>query len=203
MRKLLLLLLGVSLTTGAADLFDYGGAYTWQGYLYTQADPPALVSADPTFQAADCNLVRDGATAEACDNTPVWETNGIFSHTISATEAAAGAITVVISDDSGTAFLDYGKDFASYDNDSAKHPDIGNDQLLTACVENAPTSPTCWTMQEIMCVLLAEATGRADYNTGTSTWTVSDPSNSQTRVTLVYGTDDGDRSSSTLALTDC
>lgn len=201
MKKLLYFLLAVALPVSASDLIPYGAAFAFQGGLYTQADPPVLVASDPTFQAADCNLVRDGAAAEQCDNAPTWETTGTFAWTMSAAEATAKNITVSISDDSATAFLDYTMTFATYDNDSANHPAIGNNQLIAICVEDADS--TCISLREALCVLLAEASGRADYTTGTSTWVVKDRSNTQTRLTLVYGTDDGDRSTSTYALTDC
>ena len=198
--KRLLFLLFAALPALASDLVPYGVEHDVQMALYTQDDPPALVSSDPTFQAADCNLIRDGAAAEACDNTPVWETNGVVSLTLSAAETAAENITVVLSDDSGTAFLDQWANYATYNNSSANHAGIGVDVNWDVCIEDADT---CLSAREIMCVLLAEAAGRGDYTPGTSTWVVADPSNTQTRLTLVYGTDDGDRTSSTIALTDC
>ena len=191
-----------ALPAHAADLVRYATAYGHQGALYQQTDPPVFVSADPTFQAADCTLIRDGAVAETCDNTPVWETNGVFSWTMSATEATADTITLILSDDSATAFLDYSQTFSTYDSASAEHTTLGANMTWDELIETAGV--TDYSARDILCVLLAEAAGRADYVTGTSTWTVADPSNTQTRLTLVYGTDDGDRNSSTLAVaTDC
>lgn len=51
---------------------------------------------------------------------------------------------------------------------------------------------------DILAWLLSEAVGRCDFNTGTNTWTCSDPNNSATRFVVVYGTDEGDRTSVTL-----
>jgi hypothetical protein len=51
---------------------------------------------------------------------------------------------------------------------------------------------------DILAWLLSEAMGECDYNTGTSTYTCSDPEGTGTRFQVVYGTDPGDRTSSTL-----
>ena len=63
--------------------------------------------------------------------------------------------------------------------------------------EDQGTPVTC---REAMSILLDEAAGTAVYTSGTRTWAVSDPSGTETRLTIVYGTDlDGDRDTSTLA----
>lgn len=51
---------------------------------------------------------------------------------------------------------------------------------------------------DILALLLSEAMGRCDYNTGTLVWTCADPDNTSTRFTIAYGTDSGDRDSVTL-----
>lgn len=55
-----------------------------------------------------------------------------------------------------------------------------------------------FTCQEVMSLLLSEAIGECTYTSGTRTWVCDDPSGTETRFTIVYGTElDGDRTSST------
>ncbi len=57
-----------------------------------------------------------------------------------------------------------------------------------------------YTCRELLSILLAEAAGTAVYTSGTRTWVVKDPSGTETRLTLLYGSElDGDRTTSTLA----
>lgn len=57
-----------------------------------------------------------------------------------------------------------------------------------------------YSCRETMSLLLAEAMGTCTYTAATRTFVCSDPSGSETRFTLVYGTDlDGDRTTSTPA----
>lgn len=200
MRKLWTLL-ALLPTLCFGELLDYNTAATIQGALYL-ADGTALVSSDPTFQDADCNYILDGGAATSCGSGVLtWEGNGAFSLDLPQAATNGATVTVIISDNSGSAFLDWAQTFRTYNNTSAGAPNIGNDALLAECVEDADT--TCLDLREVLCYNLAEAVGRGDNNTGTSTWTIADPSNTQTRVTIVYGTDPGDRTSVTLSDTDC
>ena len=57
-----------------------------------------------------------------------------------------------------------------------------------------------YTCREAMSLLLAEAMGTCVYTSSTRTWVCKDPSGTETRFTVVYGTDlDGDRDTSTPA----
>lgn len=201
MRKLVVLLAAFCAPLMAADLVPYGGAYTHQGTIYQQTDPLRLVASSPSFAAGDCLVIVDGATAANCDNLPTWETNGTFAWTMSAAEAAAGTITMILSDVTGAAWLDYSYTFQTYDNASATHTDLGNNQLIDICVEDAAAG-SCVSMREILCANLAYQAGEADFD-NVSTYTIQDPSGTQNRIVLVYGTHAGDRTSSTLTFTGC
>jgi hypothetical protein len=55
-----------------------------------------------------------------------------------------------------------------------------------------------YSCREAMSVILSEAVGTCVYTSDTRTWVCKDPSGTETRFTLVYGTDlDGDRDTST------
>ena len=59
---------------------------------------------------------------------------------------------------------------------------------------------SAYSAREVLSLLLSEAMGTCTYTTATRTWVCKDPSGTETRFTLVYGTElDGDRSSSTPA----
>lgn len=80
------------------------------------------------------------------------------------------------------------------------------DASANAAIAAAVMAETCedqnggYTVQECLSILLAEAAGTAVYTSGTRTWVVSDPSGTETRLTLVYGAElDGDRDTSTPA----
>lgn len=82
----------------------------------------------------------------------------------------------------------------------------GLNDPTAAAIAAAVMAETCedqgsgYTVQECLSILLAEAAGTATYTNGTRTWVVSDPSGTETRLTIVYGVDaDGDRSTSTPA----
>lgn len=82
----------------------------------------------------------------------------------------------------------------------------GLNDPTAAAIAAAVMQSTCedqgsgYTVQECLSILLAEAAGTATYSTGSRTWTVKDPSGSETRLTIVYGSSlDGTRTSSTPA----
>ena len=55
-----------------------------------------------------------------------------------------------------------------------------------------------YSAKEVLSVLLSEAVGTCTYTSGTRTWACSDPSGTETRFSIVYGTSlDGTRTSST------
>ena len=97
----------------------------------------------------------------------------------------------------------------AYDPPTKAEMDTGFANLndpTAAAIAAAVMAETCedqgsgYTVQECLSILLAEAAGVATYTTGTRTFVVSDPSGSETRLTLVYGSSlDGDRTSSTPA----
>ena len=82
---------------------------------------------------------------------------------------------------------------------------IGSAQLAASALDEiwnevAEDQGSTYTAREVLSLLLSEAMGTCTYTQGTRTWVCSDPSGTETRFTLVYGTElDGDRSSSTPA----
>jgi hypothetical protein len=82
---------------------------------------------------------------------------------------------------------------------------------ISADIAAIPTAVEIWntpcedqgggySCREVISMVFAEALGIAVYTPGTRTWVVSDPSGTEVRFTIVYGTDlDGDRDTSTPA----
>jgi hypothetical protein len=83
---------------------------------------------------------------------------------------------------------------------------IGSSELASTAVDEIwgevceDAGGTDYTCREVLSLLLSEAIGTCTYTAGTRTWVCKDPSNTETRFTLVYGSElDGDRSTSTPA----
>jgi len=120
---------------------------------------------------------------------------------VNVTNGVVDANTTLIEGADATDQINAAADTANTDYDAATGTEIAAVPTTAeiwgyTCEDQGAT----YTMQECMSIILAEAAGVATYTSGTRTWVVSDPSGSETRLTLVYGAElDGDRSTSTPA----
>lgn len=143
-----------------------------------------------SFEAGDVTLTKDDGTPANITSLPTDE--GVcYSAAFSATEMQTGRLHAWIVDQTNPkAWADWDIVVETY-GAGGLH---GALSWLAYCEDQG--SRTC---QEVASILLAEAVGQCSYTVGTSTWVCTDPEGNETRFTLVYGTDPGDRTDSTLA----
>ncbi len=162
-----------------------------------------------SIEAADASL----ATAQT-DLDTITGTNGVLvsDDAITAAKIAADAIgaSEIATDAIGSAEIASN----AIGNQELQNDAIAAQHIAVNAIGSSELAPTAideiWdealedvgdssTGRQIMRLLLAEAMGVCTYTQNTRTWVCKDPSDTETRFTLVYGTElDGDRQSSTL-----
>jgi hypothetical protein len=159
-------------------------------------------------RAIDNDVITAGAMAANAIGNSELGTDAISAAKIAAgaignSEIAAGAIG---SSELGTGAIDADSIAANAITAAKIATDaITADELSAAAIdeiwdEMAEDQGSVYSAREVLSLLLSEAIGTCVYTQGTRTWVCKDPSNTETRFTLVYGTElDGDRSTSTPA----
>lgn len=202
--------------TAATNITSTGGTtvpQTGDSYARLGAPAGASVSADnAAIKAETATIVADTNELQG-DHADGGRLDLIFDATLADTAEMQGDdVPGLISglNDVSAAEVKTQTDqaFADYDPPTKTEMDSGFSGLndpTAAVIAAAVMGATCedqgggLTVQECLSILLAEAAGTATYTSGTRTWAVSDPSGTEVRITLVYGSElDGDRSSSTL-----
>lgn len=186
------LLLTVLAGHSAADVWmlrPYGEAQTINVCLPDATDPTDY-EAGAAFVAGDVVVQKDEGVPANIGTLPTDE-GDCYSFPLTATEMQAARVQVTLIDQTVTKdWIDTAVYIDTYGADNALHDQLG---WSVTCEDQG--GRTC---QEVMSIVLAEAAGVCNYTPGTSTWVCSDPENNETRLTIVYGTDSGDRTSSTL-----
>lgn len=119
------------------------------------------------------------------------------ARTILAANYSTATNLQTVDDNVDTVLANVGSILTSVDTDGVELSTTAVQAIWDLNCEDQNGGITC---QEAMSIMLAENIGTCVYTASTLTWVCKDPSNTETRFTLVYGTElDGDRTTSTPA----
>ena len=200
MRKLLFALSFLATTALAGPYYaEYEVEKTIYFALYTQDDPPALQTS-ATFSPGDCKISEDGNAPVNCDNLPVNIGEGIYSWTMPVAELNNTHVVMTLQDAGGTGWIDFDAVIETYNNDSAEHSNLGNDQLMSEVVIDSTAVDI--DVRDALCFALAQLVGEATVSAGVSQ-TFQDPDGAGNVVTITFGTPEGTRTAVSLTPGNC
>lgn len=162
--------------------------------------PGARVITATTDNGATVDLTVNSAFDADPDSCPVYilaGNQGVIA-TNSTTFEAQVDVTSISGSSSAADNAESVFTNAGYAMSNSSIGDVAGD-VAGVVVESAPSTDI--TLQGALSLLLAEAFGECDFDSGMNVWTCNDPSGSEQRFVISFGTDEGDRDATDADLT--